>query len=194
MYRHSDSRPSLSSAAMRRAACRLNNQPPQYTIGPIPGTRDGGDYLPVHPLCGTRVSVFRGPFRSLGQPIIDVDLPDGRRQRLPLEWTDRMPPGRLGLARVLFAPGALLAAVHWVGEQQEKLTGQQGVERSSDYAAQHGQPSSDEPNDGVPLRGAAAGDKFSRRRGPQQSPALGGVDGPSGTRGRRRGNQERGRR
>jgi hypothetical protein len=78
---------------------------------------------PLHSCFGVTVAVWRGPFRERGVEVIVVELPDGRRQRVPLAWTSERPVlpcvvhrGRL----VLFRVEELLRACAWCDEKRPK--------------------------------------------------------------------------
>jgi len=80
---------------------------------------------PIHPWFGRELPVSRGPLRFLGREVIELEDADGRRLRLPLEWTDRRPTRPCPLVngrRLLVEAERLVAATRWVQAQTEKLT------------------------------------------------------------------------
>ena len=71
----------------------------------------------MHPLCGTKVKVVRG----FGPGAVWVELPDGTRRIVPIEWTDLRPRVDVaaivacaGVRPVRLAPGGLHALACWV--------------------------------------------------------------------------------
>jgi hypothetical protein len=86
--------------------------------GPLPLSERVTITLPVHPLKGVALPVYRFIRSQDGRRYVDVEHPAGRYMRLPLEWTDRAPPfvppsidgraARLSVAALL----ELASAVH----------------------------------------------------------------------------------
>ena len=80
---------------------------------------------PLHPFVGKEVPIWLGPVRTQGREMVMVDLPNGLRQTVPVEWTDRRPTSPCPVVKgrwVLFSAKRLLAAVEWVRARCENLT------------------------------------------------------------------------
>jgi hypothetical protein len=60
--------------------------------GPPPLSERVTITLPVHPLKGVALPVYRFIRSQDGRRYVDVEHPAGQYMRLPLEWTDRAPP------------------------------------------------------------------------------------------------------
>jgi hypothetical protein len=66
-----------------------------------------------HPLVGRIVRLIRSVAREDG-PWAFVELPDGRREHIPLTWTDLSTNGGTAMPALLLSPGSLRALVQLV--------------------------------------------------------------------------------
>ncbi len=152
--------------------------------------------LPVHPLCGSRLSVVRRIRDSRGHRYIDVRHPQGHVVRLPVDFTDVVPvvqmPQRGGREPRASVAGllALAAAVRAAPGDGRKLDRQTPKEPPWSESERMNQPEDVSEPSGQPSRRALAaatrGSATGRARrvgysGPQDVTPVG-----NGTRGRER--------
>ena len=110
-----------------------------------------------HPECGQVVRVGRCVTEHGGEAYLRVELPDGRRERIPQSWTEDLTDGGSAVPALMFSPSSLRALVRMVRE--------------------HGRAPSAETNDAMPHHqdlDAPAGRGTSR-----DDPALGRADAPT---------------
>ena len=68
-----------------------------------------------HPARGQVVRARRRVVRE-DCPYLIVELPDGRRERMPNSWTEDLIDGGSAVTALLFSPSSLRALVRWVRE------------------------------------------------------------------------------
>jgi hypothetical protein len=79
---------------------------------------------PLHPNFGQRLPVWRGPIRTGKAQLIVVEMPNGARRGIPIDWTELSPRREAPLIQgrpVLFEAGRLLLVRQWA-DAAEKLT------------------------------------------------------------------------